>query len=73
MVLNTTLATICVFTGLYEHIQYASRDVEKSIQLFANKIKILRGQELEQAKAEGRQPGQYWLEVPAPKVMCFRI
>ncbi|CAL1702186.1 unnamed protein product [Somion occarium] len=69
MVLNTTLATICVFTGLYEHIQYASRDVEKSIQLFANKIKILRGQELEQAKAEGRQPGQYWLEVPAPKVL----
>ena len=71
MVSNQTLATIAVLTGLHEHV-LCSPDVQPAIQLYAHKILLLRDQEYQTADAEGRLPGQFWLDVEAPKVRFSR-
>lgn len=67
MVINTTLAAFCVISGLYKHVQHASHEIKGAIKIYSNTIKTLHAQELLEAEAEGRQAGQFWLEVPAPK------
>ncbi|KAK7696648.1 hypothetical protein QCA50_001306 [Cerrena zonata] len=69
MVINTSLAAFCVISGLDQYVQYTSTDMQQSFKAYSDKIKALHLQELQLAKEEGRQPGQFWLEIPAPKVL----
>ncbi|KAI0079680.1 ribonuclease III [Panus rudis PR-1116 ss-1] len=67
MVVNTTLATICVLSGIYKFISYASTDLKTKVEEFAVRIKALYHLELQQSKAESRPLGQFWVNVVAPK------
>ena len=68
MVSNATLATICVLTGLYEHLQFASSDLANQITLYVAKIRALCDEELSTAAKEQRLPRQFWVEIEPPKV-----
>ncbi|KAJ3544007.1 hypothetical protein NM688_g5792 [Phlebia brevispora] len=69
MVSNATLATICVLTGLYQHLQYTSGEFFSAIALYAEKIWALADKEHKLAEEEKRSPRQFWLEVDPPKVL----
>ena len=68
MVTNSTLATICVLTGLHDYVQHSSPDLSRNIAMYAETIRRIRDEEDKQSKAEGRVPIQFWAEVEAPKV-----
>ena len=68
MVSNATLATICVLTGLYEYLQFASSDLATQITLYATKIRALHDEEHSSAAKEQRLPRQFWVEIEPPKV-----
>lgn len=71
MVSNNALATICVLTGLYETLQYASSDLATSITVYAAKIRALRDEEHKLAEKDHRLPRQFWLEVEPPKASAL--
>ncbi|KAI0347065.1 ribonuclease III [Trametopsis cervina] len=68
MVSNQALATLCVLTGLHKTILYGG-DMGMAIAAYAQRINILKDQEYKRANAEGRLPGQFWLEAEPPKVL----
>ena len=68
MVINTTLAAFCVLSGLYVHVRHTSIELKQTIKIYSKKIMTLHAEETKLAKAEGRHPGQFWLDMPAPKV-----
>ena len=71
MVSNTTLATICVLSGLYKHLQFASSDLANQIAEHVTKIRTLHDEEHKAAEKENRLPCQFWVEEEPPKV-CHR-
>ncbi|KAF8076296.1 hypothetical protein FPV67DRAFT_1471163 [Lyophyllum atratum] len=69
MVSNSTLAAICVLSGLYEHFLYKSHVLQISIQDYITRLKASQAKEYKNADKEGRPPGQFWLELSAPKTL----
>jgi len=68
MVSNSTLAALCVWSRLQEHLMFESDQLANSIQTYADQLKAKQIEEYQQAEREGRAPGQYWLESEPPKV-----
>jgi endoribonuclease Dicer len=68
MVSNSTLAAVCVWSGLQEHLLFESYILAGSIQAYADELKLKQAKEYELAEKEHRTPGQYWLEIEPPKV-----
>ncbi|KAI0035664.1 hypothetical protein K488DRAFT_42913 [Vararia minispora EC-137] len=69
MVSNSALAAVCVEAQLHEHIMFESLSLANSMDAYAAKIKAKQREEYELAAQEGRLPGQYWLDVDAPKIL----
>ena len=68
MVSNVTLAAVCVWSGLHEHLLFESGALEENILAYADQLKVQQKRAYEQASRENRPPGQYWVEVEPPKV-----
>lgn len=68
MVSNSALAAVCVWSGLQEHLLFESPQLAASIQGYTDELKQRQQQEYSLAEQEGRSPGQYWLDIEAPKV-----
>lgn len=68
MVSNSTLAAVCVWSGLHEHLHYDSPELSAGIQAYINDLKERQDDEYKAAEQEGRDPGQYWQDIEPPKV-----
>jgi len=68
MVSNATLAAVCVWAGLHEHLLFESHVLASDIQAYADNLKGRQEAEYARAQQEGRMPGQYWADVEPPKV-----
>ncbi|KAG8960065.1 hypothetical protein FRC03_007110 [Tulasnella sp. 419] len=73
MVSNTTLAAICMQIKLYQHLQFDSMVLGSQIEQYRTKLEEHQHREYTDAAAEGRQPGQYWLDIEPPKVLSDMI
>jgi endoribonuclease Dicer len=71
MVSNSTLAALCIWSGLQEHLMFESYHLGNSIQAYADQLKAKQAEEHELATRDNRAPGQYWLEIDPPKVWSF--
>jgi endoribonuclease Dicer len=71
MVSNAALASLCISSGLQEHIVFESPILAKNIQAYAVKLEAKKSEEYALAQQAGRSPGQYWLDVEPPKVCPF--
>ncbi|KAF8192503.1 ribonuclease III domain-containing protein [Pholiota molesta] len=69
MVSNSALAAVCVWSGLQEYLLFESPYLENSIRAYANELKEKQAKEYALAEAEGRSPGQYWLDIEPPKAL----
>ncbi|KDQ64866.1 hypothetical protein JAAARDRAFT_684703 [Jaapia argillacea MUCL 33604] len=69
MVSNSTLAAVCVWSGLYQHLHFESPELARSIRAYATLIKEKESEEYRLAEEEGRSPGQYWTHVEPPKAI----
>lgn len=69
MVSNAALAAVCIWSGLHEYLIFESSVLEENIKTYAKEVNARRKEECEQATREGRQPGQYWVEVEPPKAL----
>ncbi|KAG6891279.1 hypothetical protein C0992_009471 [Termitomyces sp. T32_za158] len=67
MVSNSALAAICVQSGLHKHFLHKSQPLQSSIRDYAAKLEASRIEEYQAAELDGRPPGQFWLELTAPK------
>ncbi|KAG6855112.1 hypothetical protein C0991_006041 [Blastosporella zonata] len=67
MVSNSTLAAVCVCSGLYEHFCHKSHPLHTSIRDYVSRLEMCREKEYKDAESEGRPPGQFWLDITAPK------
>ncbi|KAG6900909.1 hypothetical protein C0993_004346 [Termitomyces sp. T159_Od127] len=67
MVSNSVLAAICVQSGLHKYFLHRSQPLESSIRDYAAKLEASRIGEYQAAASDGRPPGQFWLELTAPK------
>lgn len=70
MVSNSTLAAVCVFAGLHNHLLFESQTIANSIQAYSDELDRASRTDHAQAQREGRQPGQYWVDIEQPKVRC---
>ena len=68
MVSNATLAAVCVWSGLHEHLLFESYALASDIRSYADKLKVRQTAEYENAEQEGRKRGQYWVDIEPPKV-----
>lgn len=68
MVSNSTLAAICVYAGLHQHLLFESLAIESSIYAYSDKLDKARRADYARADREGTLPGQYWLDIEQPKV-----
>ncbi|KAI0829411.1 hypothetical protein BC628DRAFT_1360416 [Trametes gibbosa] len=71
MVSNRALAAFCVHTGLYQHLHFASEQLDDAISRYATALAELRQREYAAAAREERLPGQYWLEVSMEPPKCL--
>ena len=69
MVSNSALAALSVHAGLHKFLMFDSPGLAASIESYAARVEERRRIEYEIAAAEGRSPGQYWIDVEAPKVL----
>ncbi|KAG5638994.1 hypothetical protein H0H81_007902 [Sphagnurus paluster] len=69
MVSNSVFAAVCVFSGIHEHFLHKSSALQKSIREYVTELKASQAKEYAEAETEGRPPGQFWLELSAPKVL----
>ncbi|TDL29625.1 ribonuclease III [Rickenella mellea] len=69
MVSNSTLAAVCVWAGLHEHLLFESYALADSIRAYSDELGIKQREEEDLAAKESRLPGQYWLEVEPPKAL----
>lgn len=67
MVSNTTLATICVLSGLHTYLQFSSKDLSIATSICVAKVRTLHDTEHKLAENEGRLPCQFWMELELPK------
>ncbi|KAH9482923.1 Dicer-like protein 1 [Psilocybe cubensis] len=69
MVSNSALAAVCVWSGLQNHLLFESPILATSIQTYINELKDRQEKEYALAEQEGRNPGQYWLDIEPPKAL----
>ncbi|KAG5716521.1 Dicer-like protein 1 [Termitomyces sp. T112] len=69
MVSNSALAAICVYSGLHEYFFHRSQPLQNSIRDYVAELEFSRLKEYQTAESEGRPPGQFWLELTAPKYL----
>jgi len=69
MVSNATLAAICACSGLHSHFVHKSQSLGKVIQTYTETVISNYSKECKNSTREGRSPGQFWLEISAPKVL----
>ncbi|EIN10713.1 ribonuclease III [Punctularia strigosozonata HHB-11173 SS5] len=70
MVSNDALAALCVTSGIYEHLLVDRRsELYRTTQNYRKLILQRQQAENAAARAELRSPGQFWHDVPAPKVL----
>ncbi|KAF8591451.1 ribonuclease III [Ramaria rubella] len=69
MVSNSTLAAVCVYSGLHAHLLFESHTIASSIQAYSKDLDRARQAEYTRAERESRLPGQYWVDVEQPKVL----
>jgi endoribonuclease Dicer len=72
MVSNSTLAAFCVDSGLHEFLLHDSAETTKTLRSYVMRFEAGRAAEVEAAKKEERELGQYWVEIEAPKVCRLR-
>jgi len=68
MVSNSTLAAVCVSSGLQEHLLCESQQLKRSIAEYAKNIRKAAEEEHRVARQENRRAGQYWVGIEPPKV-----
>lgn len=68
MVSNSTLAAVCVYAGLHEHLLFESHSIESSIQAYSDELDKARRADYARAEREGSLAGQYWVDIEQPKV-----
>lgn len=73
MVSNATLAAVCVWSGLHEHLMFESYTLANNIRIYADELSTKEGEEYALAQKECRSPGQYWLEIEPPKVRMINL
>ncbi|KAL0949733.1 hypothetical protein HGRIS_009773 [Hohenbuehelia grisea] len=69
MVSNSTLAAVCVSSGLKEYLLFESHHLAQTINVYADQLRKKEADEYAAAQKEGRSPGQYWLELEPPKAL----
>ncbi|KAF5317594.1 hypothetical protein D9611_014873 [Ephemerocybe angulata] len=69
MVSNSTLAAICVSSGLRDHLLFDSQQLAQSIEEYVTVITEKADEENRAAEAERRPAGQFWLGVEPPKAL----
>ncbi|TFK75994.1 ribonuclease III [Pluteus cervinus] len=69
MVSNSALAAACIWAGLHEHMLFESQHLANNIKTYADQLASKQKWEYELARRDGRDPGQYWLEVEPPKAL----
>lgn len=69
MVSNSTLAAVCVYSGVHEHLIFESQSIASSIQAYSELLDSARKADEVRSKIEGRLPGQYWVDIEQPKVL----
>ena len=68
MVNNIALGALCIECGLDKFIIHDSTSLQKSIDAYRADAKKAQKLEYDLAEAEGRMPGQYWVDLEPPKV-----
>lgn len=64
---NSTLAAVCVYSGIHRFLLFESDLIAKSIQAYSELLENARRADEIQAENEGRMPGQYWVDIEQPK------
>ncbi|KAJ7228751.1 hypothetical protein GGX14DRAFT_346266 [Mycena pura] len=68
MASNSALAAVCISSGLYKHLLLAT-SLYPVVANYMEKLRAKQTEEYELARAEKRNPGQYWQEIESPKVL----
>ncbi len=68
MVNNIALGALCIECGLDAFIIHDSSSLQKSINAYRTDARKAQKLEYDLAEAEGRMPGQYWVDLEPPKV-----
>ncbi|KAJ3766364.1 hypothetical protein FB446DRAFT_794179 [Lentinula raphanica] len=69
MVSNTTLAALCVLSGLHHHLLFGSDKLAHDIREYENLVIQAQNEEYAAAEKEGRPCGQFWHNIESPKVL----
>ncbi|KAJ4466505.1 hypothetical protein J3R30DRAFT_3689707 [Lentinula aciculospora] len=73
MVSNTTLAAVCVSSGLHHHLLFESDKLAHDIREYEYLLKRAQTEEYTLAEQEGRSTGQFWHNIDSPKVLSDLI
>jgi endoribonuclease Dicer len=68
MVSNSTLATLCVRSGIYELVDVRAHRLGDALRRFAKEVNAKHQEEHILAAKDKRPPGQYWLDIECSKV-----
>ncbi|KIK99243.1 hypothetical protein PAXRUDRAFT_30619 [Paxillus rubicundulus Ve08.2h10] len=69
MVSNSALAAVCVSCGLHKYLHFDSYTLATVFETYSRQLELKQKQETEAAEREGRNIGQYWLDVEPPKAL----
>ncbi|EAU84711.2 hypothetical protein CC1G_00230 [Coprinopsis cinerea okayama7 len=69
MVANSTLATVCILSGIYKHLVFGSYQLSSAIEDYAEAINERADKEYALAEQENRMPGQFWPDIEPPKAL----
>ncbi|KAH7887826.1 hypothetical protein F5I97DRAFT_1952052 [Phlebopus sp. FC_14] len=69
MVSNSTLAAVCVLSGLHSYLHFESHALACALESYTRQLDSRRLRESGVAAHEQRDPGQYWLDLEPPKVL----
>ncbi|TFK28818.1 hypothetical protein FA15DRAFT_664885 [Coprinopsis marcescibilis] len=69
MVANSTLAALCILSGIHQHVIFGSYHLSKSMGEYAESISRKAEEEYTLAEKEDRPPGQFWTDVEPPKAL----
>jgi endoribonuclease Dicer len=71
MTANTTLAAICIESGLYRHMHAGPPTTTSAVAGYAARLDVARRQEQARLAQEGQRPGQFWVNLDEPKVLIL--
>lgn len=73
MVSNSTLATLCVRSGIHELVDVRAHRLGDTLDRFAKEVDAKHQEEHILAAKEKRPPGQYWLDLECSKVRIQQV